>query len=68
MHYPATLISKQVYCEKHKTPQKQVNSCENFTDNTLKQQRHEWLLLNNLNHSLKSLNHIAQILKEKYSN
>ena len=54
------------FCAKHQKPQIQSETCEDFKSNEQKEKRREERLFDYLEFSLKSINEIAQILKEKY--
>ena len=55
------------FCAKHKKRQTQFEVCNEFRSNEQSEKRREEQLLNSLEQSLESVNQIAQILKEKYS-
>jgi len=54
------------YCTKHKKPQTQYETCEDYKNNEFKEQSREERLFVSLEQSLTSINEIAMILKEKY--
>ena len=54
------------FCEKQQLPKNHSETCKNFTDNKQKELLREKLLIDCLAQSIKSINEIAQILKEKY--
>jgi len=52
-------------CSKHRRPQKEYNTCEDFKNNGQSEERKEKSMLDHLECALISLNDIAHILKEK---
>jgi len=53
------------YCRKKQAPQKQSDTCGDFRDSQDLDKQREERLLKNLEWSLKSINDMSQILKEK---
>ncbi|MCL2675267.1 MAG: hypothetical protein FWE84_01580 [Firmicutes bacterium] len=53
------------FCSKHQKEETQFKTCENFTSNEHREKIKEQLRLDALDGALKSINEIAQILKEK---
>lgn len=53
------------YCAKHDKPQIQFETCNIFQNNEQKERRREKVRLEYLEHALKAIIEIAQILQEK---
>jgi len=54
------------FCIKHKKPQTQSETCEDYKSNEQKEKTREEKLFSSLEYALKSINEIAQILKERH--
>ena len=55
------------FCTKHQKHQTQFETCENFKSSEQKEKMREERLFDSLEQSLKSINEISQILKEKFN-
>ena len=55
------------FCTKRRRPQTQFEACEDFKSSDQKEKRRKERLFDFLEYSLKSINEIAQILKENYT-
>ena len=55
------------FCTKHRKPQIQFEACEDFKSDEQKEKMREGRLFSSLEQSLKSINEIAQILKDKFN-
>lgn len=52
------------FCCKHDKQQAHLEACENYLENKSKEEQSDLLLFQSLKQALKSVNQIAQILKE----
>ena len=53
------------FCARCQKPRTQFETCEDFKDNEIKEERREKRMYDSLEQALKSINEIALILKEK---